>query len=120
MRDSSTPNNGTAATSKPASALDKCCSALVSNHHGNATSIAVYASSGRQCATSGRSSRRRAASGTSRSAASPVRRKTSSTGASSRTATRIIRYGMPQITHIAAKSSAPRRLNGAQDGRASR
>jgi hypothetical protein len=26
---------------------------------------------------------------------------------------------MPQITHIAAKSSAPRRLNGAQDRRAS-
>ncbi len=43
-------------------------------------------------------------------AAIPVRRKTSVTGASSRTATRIIRYGIPQITHMAANSRTPRRL----------
>ena len=50
------------------------------------------------------------ANGASSSAPIAVRPKTSVTGASSRTATRIIRYGTPQITHIAAKSSAPRRL----------
>src|SRR4051812_7665324 len=104
------PTSGTAATRSPVNELDSFVSARASSTQGIATSIAVYASSGRQRGTSGRSSARYAAIGASSSAAIAVRKKTSVTGASSRTATRIIRYGMPQITHIAAKSTAPRRL----------
>ena len=40
----------------------------------------------------------------------PVRANTRVTGESSRTATRIIRYGTPQITHIEAKRNQPRRV----------
>jgi hypothetical protein len=39
-----------------------------------------------------------------------VRRKTRLAGLSSRTATRMKRYGIPQITHIAEKSTQPRRV----------
>ena len=39
-----------------------------------------------------------------------VRRNTSVPGSTSRTATRISRYGMPQITHIAANSAQLRRV----------
>src|SRR5581483_5399121 len=48
--------------------------------------------------------------GTRSSAPMAVRRNTSATGVTSATATLMSRYGMPQITHIAANSSQPRRV----------
>ena len=59
-----------------------------------------------------RISPRRSANGRSRSAAGAVRRKTSAGGGSSRTATRMKRYGMPQITHSVMNSSQPLRDTG--------
>ena len=59
-----------------------------------------------------RSSPRRSANGSSRSAAGAVRKKTSAGGGSSRTATRMNRYGMPQITQRVMKSSQPLRDTG--------
>src|SRR5947209_4899706 len=49
------------------------------------------------------------ATGSSSSAAIPVRKNTSEAGLSSLTATLIKRYGTPQITPIAANNSEPRR-----------
>src|SRR5438105_5365041 len=65
-------------------------------------------SSGRHLSTSGRSWLPRAASGSSRNAPMAVRAKTRVGGASSRTAMRMKKYGIPQITHMAAKRSHPR------------
>ena len=76
-------------------------------HPGIAISIAREGEQGRQRGKSGRSSPRAAAIGSSSSAADRrAQRRRASPGASSRTATRIRRYGIPQITHIAANSSS--------------
>ena len=85
------PTSGTAAISRPVSELVSFVSARASSTHGITTSITVYASNGHQRSTSGRNSDRHAANGTSSAAPIAVRKKTSVTGASSRTATRIIR-----------------------------
>jgi hypothetical protein len=104
------PTRGTAAIKRPVRELVSRVSACESRSHGTAISMMVKASSGRTRRARGRNSSRITAIGTSSTAAIPVRAKTSVTGVSSRTATRIRRYGMPQITHIAAKSSQPRRV----------
>ena len=85
---------------------------LERSSQGIVTSITVKTSTPRHRGRIGRSSPRHAASGTRIRQASPVRRKTSVAGVSSRTATRMSRYGIPQITHIAPKSSQPRRVTG--------
>src|SRR5439155_2216347 len=102
------PTSGTAATSRPVSELDSRVSALESRIHGTAISTAANTSSGNQRRKTGRISPLAAAIGSSRSAPMPVRAKTSIAGLRSRTATLIRRYGIPQITHIAAKSARPR------------
>ena len=71
-------------------------------------STAVYASIGRQRGSSGRTWPRASASGSSRTAATAQRARTRVEGAISVTATLISRYGMPQITHIAANRTQPR------------
>ena len=88
--------------------LEMCCSAVPSKTHGIAISIAANTSSGTQWPFNGRSSPRAAAMGNSSAAAIVVRPSTSTAGLRSRTATRIRRYGMPQITDIAANRSSPR------------
>ena len=85
-------------------------SALASRNHGTTISIAVNATNGTHTSVSRRSSFWRAASGRSSTAASAVRAPTSVAGESSRTATRIIRYGTPQMTDIAANRIQPRRV----------
>ena len=101
---------GTAATSSPDRELGSRSSAVDSRTHGMASSTTVYTTSGRQRASTGRSSPRTSAIGTRMEAPMAVRKNTSVAGVSSRTATLISRYGRPQITHIAAKSIVPRRL----------
>jgi hypothetical protein len=107
---SATPTKGVAAISSAASELETRRSALERRIHGIAISIIANARSGAQRRSTGTSSSRAAASGSSGSAAAPERTKTSIAGDTSRTATRIRRYGIPQITHIAPKSSHPRRV----------
>ena len=102
------PTSGTAAMSSAVNELEMCCSAVPSKTHGIAISIAANTSSGTQWPFNGRSSPRAAAMGNSSSAAIVVRPSTSTAGLRSRTATRIRRYGMPQITDIAANRSSPR------------
>ena len=96
--------------SSPASELERRRSASERRIHGAATSTKVYATTHRQRGSSGRMSPRVIASGTRIVAATVVRARTNVAGASSPTATLIRRYGMPQITAIAAKRSQPRRL----------
>ena len=74
-----------------------------------ASSTAVYARSCLHRGTRTRSWLRSVAIGTSNSAAAVVRRKTRHAGLKSSTATLMNRYGSPQITPIAMKSSQPRR-----------
>jgi hypothetical protein len=85
-------------------------SAFASRNHGTTISIAVKASSGADTRVSGLSCFRWAARGRRMRAAKAVRAPTSVAGERSRTATRIIRYGTPQITDIAANRSQPRRV----------
>ena len=68
---------------------------------GIAISMTVNATSGRQRRSTGPKPPRDSAMGSSTSPPIAVRRNTSVPGGTSRTATRISRYGMPQITHIA-------------------
>ena len=85
-------------------------SARARKNQGITISITAKTRIGNHRRASGRSSPRSAAIGSRSSAAISVRLKPSVTGWSSRTATRISRYGIPQITHMAAKSRSPRRL----------
>jgi len=110
VRAISAPTSGTAAISNPVSELEMCCSATPRSIHGIAISMDANASTGTQCLRTGRSSLRAAAIGRRRSAAMPVRARTSVAGLRSLTATLIRRYGMPQITHMEAKSIHPRLL----------
>ena len=103
------PTSGTAAIRRPVNELVSSVSARARKNHGITISITAKMRIGSHRRASGRRSPRRAAIGSSTSAAIIVRLKPSVTGSSSRTATRIKRYGIPQITHIAAKSSSPRR-----------
>ena len=89
-----------------------CCSALESSSHGAATSTAAKARSGTHLRRAARSPSRDRANGRRISAATPVRKNTNVGGESSPTAIRMKRYGMPQITHMAANSNRPRRLTG--------
>ena len=103
------PMRGTVAISRPASELEMRCSAWASSSHGTHSSTAVYRSTHGQLRSMRRSSPLRSANGRSRSAAGAVRSRTSAAGGSSRTAMRMNRYGMPQITHSAMNSSQPLR-----------
>jgi hypothetical protein len=91
------------------SELEIFVSAAPRRTHGRAISIAAKARSGSQCGNRGRSSRRASAIGSRIRAAIEVRASTSIDGLRSSTATLIRRYGIPQITHMAAKSTTPRR-----------
>ena len=106
-----TPTSGTDATSRPASELDSRRSASESRSHGIASSATVNSTMGRQ---RGRRARRltpeRSTKGRSTAAPIAVRRKTRVAGVSSRTATLMSRYGIPQITHSARNNSQPRRV----------
>ena len=104
-----TPTSGTAATSSPASELDSLVSARESNSHGRATSTRVNSRSGPHRENAGMSAPRCQAIGSKIAAPIPVRAKTRAVGGTSRTATRISKYGIPQITHIAANSNQLRR-----------
>ncbi len=101
--------SGTDASSSPVSELEIRVSAAASSTHGIAISIAAKARMGIQCGSNGRSSFRATAIGSRIAAAIPVRARTSTAGLMSSTATLIRRYGIPQITHMAANSSQPRR-----------
>ncbi len=81
------PISGTDATNRPASELERRCSALDKRNHGPAISITVYSSRIRHFASNGRSMPRLAASGTSKIAAMPVRANTSVPGVRSRSET---------------------------------
>ena len=87
MRPKTTPSSGTVATSRPVRELDRRSSAYVRRKNGPATSTAAKTSSHGQRASIGRSMPRPAAIGTSRSAASAVRPKTTAAGERSSTAT---------------------------------
>ena len=88
-------------------------SALASSRPGECSSIAAKTTIGTPVRRARpRSSPRQAAIGSSRSAAIAVRPNTSTAGVTSRTATRISRYGIAQMTHIAPNSSHPRRVTG--------
>ena len=90
------------------SELEMRVSAEPRSTQGSAISIPANASSGRQCARRGRSSFRAAAIGSRSSDAIPVRASTSIAGLTSSTATLMSRYGIPQMTHIAANRTQPR------------
>ena len=77
---------------------------------GSAISIAANTTTIRHRRSTGRTSSRTAASGRSSRAAIDVRASTSIDGLTSSTATLMRRYGVPQITHIAAKRSQPREV----------
>src|ERR1039458_10770417 len=62
----------------------------------------------------GRMARRAIATGTSRSAPMPVRRKTRLAGVIPETATLMSKYGMPHTTHMIAKRVSAFRLIGPQ------
>src|SRR5438445_4472181 len=104
------PTRGTPAIRSPVRELVSLVSAFARSSQGSEISIAVKTRSAGQWRRSIRSSRLHAAIGSSSADAITVIATTSVTGLRSRTATRISRYGIPQITHIAANSSAPRRV----------
>src|SRR5437899_5411392 len=106
------PTNGTAATSRPVSELDKWRSASVSRYHGTASSMTAKAMTHRQRSRTGRMAPARAANGSRTAAPISVRPDTTTAGSRCRAATRMNRYGIPQITDIAANSRAPRRVTG--------
>ena len=90
------------------SELEMRVSAQPRSTHGSAISTAANTATTRRRRSTGRSWSRIAATGSRSSAATDVRARTSIAGLTSSTATLIRRYGIPQITHIAAKSSHPR------------
>ena len=107
-----TPTNGTAATRRPASELEIRCSAVDTISQGIPISRAVNAISGAQRAAKPRSSPRASAIGIRISAPPATLANTRPTGGSSVTAMRMNRYGMPQMTHMAAnRSRALRDMN---------
>ena len=73
-------------------------------------STAVHARTHRQCPRRLDSVPRQNATGMSSTAPIAVRENTTVVGLRSRTATRIRRYGRPQITHIDPKRTQPRRV----------
>src|SRR3954447_18643936 len=107
----SAATNGTPATSNPVSEDDSSVSAQDSSSQGMVISSTVNTSSARQCRRSASPSRPRAiVHGSSSAAPITQRRKTTTTGENSPTATLISRYGTPQISDIATNSAQPRRL----------
>ena len=97
------------AISNPVSELVSRSSALVIRSHARQISTAVYTSNGRHRRSRSGSCPRYAITGSSTNATGAVRKKMSVCGATSLTATRISRYGTPQMTPRAPKSTHPRR-----------
>ena len=114
------PTSGTPATRRPASELVTCCSAQPRSTHGPAISASAKATTHGQRRSVGRRSTRAIASGRSTAAPTVVRANTSTGGDTSATATRISRYGMPQITAMAANTANARRLIRGWPGRRKR
>ncbi len=102
---------GAAAMSNPVSELERCRSASDSNSHAAMISKKAKTNNGLQCFSTGAHAVRDSASGASTASADGRAREHPSTGGETPlTATFIKRYGIPQMTLIAAKSSQPRGL----------
>src|SRR4051812_40988707 len=92
---------------------EMCCSPTEISVNGMTISVAVYAAIGAAWPRSPRSAPRRAASGSSSTAASATRdHATKAGGTSASTATLMKKYGTPQITELAANSAHARALTG--------
>ena len=102
--------SGTTAINSPVVDEFSRVSAMPRNSHGPTISTAVYTSSTRQRRKAGPSSRRNNANGNNSSAPSVVRAPATTTGLRSVTATRIIRYGTPQMMLRAMNNTQPRRV----------
>jgi hypothetical protein len=106
----SAPKIGTDEMMSAARPEAMCCSAVVSRIHGIAISSTAKATIGRQCASAGRIPSARFARYSNTTAASEVRPNTTTAGSSSSTATRMKKYGTPQMSAIAQNSTHPRRV----------
>src|SRR3954465_12131210 len=101
---------GTGGTRRRGSELDSGRSAYESSSHGPAISRTANSRRARQCRRAGRNWPRAIVHGSSSVAPTKHRPNTTTTGDTSPTATLISRYGIPQITDIARKSTHPRLL----------
>ena len=104
------PSSGTQETRSPASELEMDCSALERKSQGPPISAAANTSRGIHFLPMPRRPPRASAIGSTMRAPTAVRANTSTNGDISFTATRIRRYGIPQITHMAANSKAALRV----------
>ena len=101
------PISGVLAMRSPVSELERRCSAEPRRTHGIAISIAANAATQRQWTSTARRSIRRSATGSRIAVAISVRRNTSTGGEISATATRMNRYGMPQMIAIESEQDQP-------------
>ena len=99
------PTIGTVASRSPASPLEIRSSAWVSSSHGPAISSSANTSTQGHARRAGPSTRERSAIGSSTRAPTAVRASTTVAGSSWSTAILMKRYGVPQMTPIAANSA---------------
>ena len=102
------PTIGTVAMINPVSPDARCCSAMASRIHGIAISRIANANTGRHRRKAGLIASLRCASTSSTIAAIDVRPNTTIAGSSWRTATRMSKYGIPQMNDIATNNTHPR------------